>query len=404
MALSADQLARVGSLEKNLAYNFLRDAVAEGYTTHEMVDGVVDVFTDEAGIDVKTNADYVASDDFYRSEEFDFELMVRSENETDGSTTFTDSTGNWTLTAGGDAQHDTDQSFFDSSSSMLFDGTTDFVRTLATGGTNLSSNPLTIGAKVRVPDTTGNHTIFSKWLSTGGAQSFILRIIGDTVNWITSSTGSNTALSLTSGSVISANTDHYIAVSRDSSNVHSIYVDGVRVANTTNSSVIRDNNLSWYVGAIEQSSGGNSMDGWMDEVFLLPNKALYTGASHTVPTERLELGWQALTLQGVAQTANTVPTNARMVILYSGVDIGSGDPILNTDCVLSVSRDGGTTFTDFTLTDEGEYGTIFGFSARILTTDDLDISSQPSGTSMVWKFTTSAGTRHNLYGVSLQWR
>ena len=85
-------------------------------------------------------------------------------------------------------------------------------------------------------------------------------------------------------------------------------------------------------------------------------------------------------------------------MLYSD---GAGTATLNTDLKGYVSRDDGTTWTETTLVAQ----TVAGGQTVILA-HDIDISSQPAGTSMRWKVTThNQGTSKDtrLHGVSLGW-
>ena len=88
-----------------------------------------------------------------------------------------------------------------------------------------------------------------------------------------------------------------------------------------------------------------------------------------------------LTLVSTATTAQTEPVTGDVVML---LEDGSGTASLNTDIKAHVSRDDGTTWTETTLTNEGSWGT----NKHILVARDVDISSQPSGTSMRYKIET----------------
>lgn len=107
-----------------------------------------------------------------------------------------------------------------------------------------------------------------------------------------------------------------------------------------------------------------------------------------------------MTLIGNAQTANSQPTHVRAVVLYDPVDAAT----LNTDAILSISRDGGTTYTQATLTKEAEYGTVDSGVVEILTTGEVDISAQPSGTSIVYKFETLNSKNIRIHGIDVKWR
>ena len=106
-----------------------------------------------------------------------------------------------------------------------------------------------------------------------------------------------------------------------------------------------------------------------------------------------------LTLQSVDATASTAPTKADLVLLYED---GVGTATLNTDIKGFISRDSGATFTQGTLVAEGSYTT----SKKIVAFHDLDISGQPSGTSVCYKITThnQGGSKQTrVHAVSHGW-
>jgi hypothetical protein len=105
-----------------------------------------------------------------------------------------------------------------------------------------------------------------------------------------------------------------------------------------------------------------------------------------------------MTLISNATTAEAVATKGDLVMTYTN---GAGTATINTDIKGWVSRDNGTTYTQFTLTDDGDTG-----GHTILTAHDLDISAQPSGTAMRYKITThnqSASKETRIQAVSLGW-
>ena len=107
-----------------------------------------------------------------------------------------------------------------------------------------------------------------------------------------------------------------------------------------------------------------------------------------------------LTLQSTDVTALSAPTYAEFVTLTENA---AGTATLNTDIKGYISRDSGTTFTQGTLVDEGTWGT----NKKILGFHDLDISGQPSSTSMCYKITThnqSAAKETRIYATSIGWR
>jgi len=101
-----------------------------------------------------------------------------------------------------------------------------------------------------------------------------------------------------------------------------------------------------------------------------------------------------MTLISNAATAQAAPTDARIVILHDPVD--SVTP--NTDVKAYASRDGGTSWTQITLANEGAWDA--NYTILIGT---ADISGQPSGTSVKWKITTHNNKEQRVKAVALAW-
>jgi len=108
-----------------------------------------------------------------------------------------------------------------------------------------------------------------------------------------------------------------------------------------------------------------------------------------------------MTLQATDVTALAEPDYGELLCL---IENNEGTATLNTDIKGYISRDSGANFTQGTFVDEGTWGT----SRKIIAFHDLDISAQPSGTSMCYKITThnqSAGSKETrLYATSIGWR
>ena len=101
-----------------------------------------------------------------------------------------------------------------------------------------------------------------------------------------------------------------------------------------------------------------------------------------------------ITMQSNGFTAQSAPSTIRAVVFEEDVD----SITINTDLKLYVSRDGGTTWSQITLTDEGDYET-----GKQIWIGQADVSSQPSGTSMKYKITTHNTKQCRIHGVSLLW-
>ncbi len=105
-----------------------------------------------------------------------------------------------------------------------------------------------------------------------------------------------------------------------------------------------------------------------------------------------------MSLVSNSTTAEAVPTKGDLVMTYSN---GSGTATINTDIKGYVSRDNGSTYTEGTLVSQGDTG-----SHEIVSFHNLDISGQPSGTSMRYKIALanqSVSKETRIHAVSLGW-
>ena len=105
-----------------------------------------------------------------------------------------------------------------------------------------------------------------------------------------------------------------------------------------------------------------------------------------------------MTLVSTATTAQAIPTKGDMVMTYTN---GAGTAVINTNIKGYVSRDGGTTYTEGTLVTQGTTG-----GHTIASFHDLNISGQPSGSSMRYKIETlvqSVSMQTRIQAVSLGW-
>jgi hypothetical protein len=105
-------------------------------------------------------------------------------------------------------------------------------------------------------------------------------------------------------------------------------------------------------------------------------------------------GVEDMILISISQTAEEEPNTAKIVILEEDIDAVT----VNTDLKAYVSRDDGTTYSQITLADEGD----FDGDKRILV-GDVDISGQPSGQTMRYKLTTHNTKTLDIHGTALSW-
>jgi hypothetical protein len=197
-------------------------------------------------------------------------------NGADGSTSFTDeSSYARTVTTAGNAQVDTAQSKF-GGSSLLLDGTGDYLTVPDADIFDLNGDPFTIEAWVRftaVPSTLG---ICAKNLvsGTGGwgfyHASAALRFLGGRSGGDVGATAAWTP---------STATWYHLCAERRSNGDVYLYRDGTAIGNSTGMAgrVIGANTASVKVGALELSGSIFGFNGHLDEVRITPGVARYNG-------------------------------------------------------------------------------------------------------------------------------
>jgi len=125
----------------------------------------------------------------------------------------------------------------------------------------------------------------------------------------------------------------------------------------------------------------------------------YTTSQFNVTTAGADISLQSTD----ATAKDGAPSTADLIML---IDNGAGTTTENTDIKAYISRDSGSNFTQGTLVDEGLW-TIGDSLKRILAFHNLDISGQPSGTSICYKITThnqSASKDTQIHAVSYGWK
>jgi hypothetical protein len=91
----------------------------------------------------------------------------------------------------------------------------------------------------------------------------------------------------------------------------------------------------------------------------------------------------SLSLVSTAYAAPVVPTEVAFTLRFVEPD---SDVTLNTDLIVEISRDGGTTWSAMTLTELRTVGT------TVVASGTVDVSAQPSGSSLKSRITTPGGT------------
>jgi len=114
--------------------------------------------------------------------------------------------------------------------------------------------------------------------------------------------------------------------------------------------------------------------------------------SNTYLFSSVEIFAGSMSLQSETSDADAQPDTIRMVMIAGN----TAGYTINTDYKGWVSRDAGTTWTQVTLADEGDYSS----DAKVLE-GEADVSGQPAGTSIKWKVTSDKDI--DVRGIGLLW-
>lgn len=194
---------------------------------------------------------------------------------TDTSTSITDSVAGKTWTANGNAQIDTSQFKF-SGSSLLLDGTGDYVETADHADFAFGAGDFTIDAWVRFASVSGTRALVSQRGNTNASKGFSIVFVGSSqLIFETYTTGyigvEANGLSFSTGQW------YHIAVTRTPTNVY-IFVDGVdkTSVNGTALGATAINNSTNPVRVGFYGTEGLGFNGWVDEFRVVTGTAVWT--------------------------------------------------------------------------------------------------------------------------------
>jgi hypothetical protein len=370
----------------NTVLLFFYRAIDNSLSWFGMVDGIIDEYEDQTGIDnvISENHIYNLAGKYYTSEEtLDAETKILCHfNGNDGDINTIDETTRHTFTFFNQTQIDIDKFKF-GSSSLKF-GHTSYMDILG------NTSDWAFG--------TGNFTIeFWTYLTAdfGYGYSNFLANASFQFSWA----GSGLAIygsgwNITANGNISLNNWHHIAVC-SVGGIISIYIDG------TNETISRVGTPTFSAGALKMGGGYSedyqygSINGWVDELRISKGIARYT-SNFNPQTNEFRANVRNMTLSSIQFPAISEPEKARIVILEEDID----SIILNTDLEAYVSRDDGLTW---------EQGTIIEVKSeesgrRILGVDiDLSLSGINPGTDMRYQLKSYNTKNLRIHGTSLLW-
>lgn len=388
----------------NIMLNAFRIAVNGALSIFNMIDGIVDEYEDESGIDTGSsiNESYNSTDDYYlplrtsAGIDADTQLMLHCDG-TDGSTSFPDSSlSPHTVTANGNAEVDTAIKKWGTGGALL-DGNSSYLSVPDSSSWDLVgslADNWTIDLWVRM-DSLGTDSFMSQ--QAGGSDWNFTFVAG--VEWGFRATGSGLSLACIESSTagFSISTWYHLAVCKVG-NEWGIYQDGVQKAYTTQSGTDTFSAPLTIGGLLAQ---GRFFEGVMDEIRFQKSNVFIAspnvGLTDTidVPTGAYSTVSEIFNMTLISDTfiAESNPTEARLVILEEDID----SIILNTDLKAWASEDDGVNWHQVILAEDGSYDA----DKRILT-GSVDLVDE-SDTDMIYKLTTHNEKDLRLHATALSW-
>ena len=382
----------INTIENNIAMLAFYRATDHSKTKYSLVDQVVDDFNDATGIDASASTNENLSGGAYAGQ------TVTGANPTGGTIT----------TSGGYRYHEFQPGGTNSQATTNFviqsgtSGAIDYL-IVGAGGSGRSTHAGSLGAGLG-----GSHQLFTNQTKSAGTYPIV--VAGPAGGWTNSNPGqSSSAFGTTkAGGANGASTSGAGANGTTYSQFSQFGENGVfgggggwhGYDGGTGGGGYGGN----YGGQVNGGSGQAKTGGGGGSGNPQTN-ASGDGGSGVVLVRYLTDAFQIynvadITLQSTANTAKDgAPTTGDLVTL---IENSAGTATLNTDIKGYISRDNGSTWTQGTLVDEGNWGT----NKKILAFHDLDISGQPSGTSIKYKITThnQSGSKHTkIHATSLAW-
>ncbi len=203
----------------------------------------------------------------------------------DGATATSDlSNSAHTMSFFGQAQLDTAQQKF-GTASLLLDGTGDAVTTPDSADWAFGAAAFTVEGFIRPASVTGVHTVVCQWKASAN-QSWYLYTNGASLVWQVSTTGANTFVDMSAGTV-SINTWQYVCVDFDGSK-YRMYLGTTgtasMIASFSTPRTLFNATANCAVGA-DSDNTQFYFNGWIDEVRVTKGVARYASdAGATIPT------------------------------------------------------------------------------------------------------------------------
>ena len=376
----------------NIILNAFRIAQIGSLTIFNMVKGFMDEYEDESGVDLvnSVNQFYDATNDYYKNYfEIDSytKLLLHLDNDVTDSENTPKTVTNIDVTFSTSSKFGTHAGSFNGSSSYLsvpdsddfYFGTSDF----------------TFECWANFNSITGSQYLATQF--DGATTQTQFRFIDGKLYFFMNGGAGGSAEYTQTTANIEIGVWYHIAFVRNGSNFY-IFVNGTSQALTVGTAISTKEypNLTsaFILGAQIGPYGFNGLNAIVDEIRVSKGAARWT-SNFTPPIIAYAPETFNMTLKSNVQVATIVPTESRVILFEEDVD----SVTINTDLKAYVSRDNGTTFSQVTLEDEGNYIT----GARILS-GVVDISAQPSGSNIKYKIETLNTKKLNLHGTAVSWK
>ena len=363
------------------------------YNTSEYFQGYIDEIRISKGY-ARYTSGFTPSTSAYVSDQYT--SLLCHFNGSNGATSTGDSSGgdetnnDHICTFVGTAQLDTAQSKF-GNCSLLLDGNSDYVSIADSDDFNFGDGDFTIdfwaymnANSNRVISQGNPWSTNNSWAIYCNGTGKLGILIKDNSTGLVSEFNSSAGWS--TGSWV------HIAIVRNGTDWRG-YVNGVSKINTTSSLTFPNTSAPVFIGREDIWY----FNGWIDEFRVSKGIARWT-SNFTPPTfaySTSPIGYN-MELLSDSFTAENQPDSGRLVVLEEDIDTIT----INTDLKAWGSRDGGSTWIQGTLTDEGDYDS----SKRILTADfDFTASGVDTGTSMKYKLTSHNTKDLKIHGSGLSW-
>ncbi|MGP4691607.1 hypothetical protein [Agrobacterium cavarae] len=312
-----------------------------------MKGGVADAFDDETGVDVKTNAVYDATNDWYAPTQSSGTTAASATLNADGNTT-TQRKYRTRISAAG----------------------------ISAGGAYIR---VRVDGPSAGPVKTYTNVFFGRAASSGDAWD--MAASGPAPVRLTFG-GANSVTPPVGGSIWS----DWVAFSLDNSFAHIVAFDG-----SATTGMVRyvdgapTNYASWYKDGATDEAGTPDVTGYVSFAGVFSFSAL--AVLSTPPS-------QNMTLRSIAYAAAAVPTTGRVAIQLVESDV----IMINTDVVVRMSRDGGATWATASLALSQSL-----VGPKMYEATGINLATLGSGTSMKWEVSTANNKNVAISGFVVQW-